>query len=167
MVITADGKRAGAAEQLAAFTRLLGINLIVANHPVTLGRALERRQEGCPVLIDTPGCDPFDAAQAREIAALAQTARATTALVLPAGMDGAEASDLGRAFAALGATLMVATRLDIARRLGAVIAAAAAGGLALAEAGVGPGAADGLIPLTPALLAARLQQTWNPSHDKT
>ena len=28
MVITADGKRAGATEQLAAFTRVLGINLI-------------------------------------------------------------------------------------------------------------------------------------------
>jgi flagellar biosynthesis protein FlhF len=167
MVITADGKRAGAAEQLAAFTRLLGINLVVANHPVTLGRALERRQEGGPVLIDTPGCDPFDPTQAREIAALAQTAGANIALVLPAGMDCAEASDLGRAFAALGATLMVATRLDIARRLGAVIAAAMAGGLALAEAGVGPGAADGLTPLTPALLASRLQHTRNPCHDKT
>ena len=42
MVITADGKRAGATEQLAAFTRLLGISLIVACHPVTLGRALTR-----------------------------------------------------------------------------------------------------------------------------
>ena len=60
MVITADGKRAGATEQLAAFTRLLGISLIVACHPVTLGRALTRRQHGAPVLIDTPGCDPFD-----------------------------------------------------------------------------------------------------------
>ncbi len=167
IVITADGKRAGAAEQLAAFTRLLGINLIVANHPVTLGRVLERRQEGGPVLIDTPGCDPFDPTQAREIAALAQTAGANTALVLPAGMDCAEASDLGRAFTALGATLMVATRLDIARRLGAIVAAAAAGGLALAEAGIGPGAADGLAPLTSALLASRLQQTRNPCHDKT
>lgn len=42
MVITADGKRAGATEQLAAFTRLLGISLIVASHPVTPGRALTR-----------------------------------------------------------------------------------------------------------------------------
>ena len=40
LVITADGKRAGATEQLAAFTKLLGINLVVACHPVTVGRAL-------------------------------------------------------------------------------------------------------------------------------
>ena len=54
MVITADGRRAGATEQLAAFTRLLGLNLIVASHPVTLGRALARRPDGAPVLIDAP-----------------------------------------------------------------------------------------------------------------
>jgi flagellar biosynthesis protein FlhF len=65
MVITADGKRAGATEQLAAFTRLLGISLIVASHPVTLGRALTRCENSVPVLVDTPGCDPFDPAQMR------------------------------------------------------------------------------------------------------
>jgi flagellar biosynthesis protein FlhF len=37
------------------------------------------------------------------------------------------------------------------------MAAAAASGLPLTEAGIGSGAADGLVPLTPALLAARLQ----------
>ena len=74
MVITADGRRAGATEQLAAFTRLLGISLIVASHPVTLGRALTRRTDGAPVLIDTPGSDPFDPAQAEELRALAATA---------------------------------------------------------------------------------------------
>ena len=51
---------------------------------------------------------------------------------------------------------MVATRLDLSRRLGGVLAAAHAGKLALTEAGVGPGAADGLVPLTAAFLAARL-----------
>ncbi len=55
-----------------------------------------------------------------------------------------------------GAGLLVATRLDLARRLGGVLAAADAG-LAIAEAGIGPGAADGLVPLTPELLARRLQ----------
>src|SRR5262249_34847418 len=62
-VITADGRRAGATEELAAFTKLLGVSLVVACHPVPLGRALTRRQPGIPVLIDTPGCDPFEPAQ--------------------------------------------------------------------------------------------------------
>ena len=145
-MVTADGRRAGAAEQLAAFTRLLGLNLLVANHPATLGRALAHRQAGAPVLIDAPGADPFDPAQRDELAALAATADASVVLVLPAGLDPAEAADLAGAFAAAGATMLVATRLDVTRRLGAVLAAAQAGGLALAEAGIGPGAADGLVP---------------------
>lgn len=156
IVTTADGRRAGATEQLAAFTRLLGLNLMVANLPATLGRALIRREAGAPVLIDAPGADPFDPAQRDEVAALAATVDATVVLVLPAGLDPGEAADLARGFADAGATLLVATRLDVSRRLGAVLAAADAGGLALAEAGIGPGAADGLVPMTPDLLADRL-----------
>ena len=159
MVITADGKRAGAVEQLAAFTRLLGINLIVANHPLAVGRALTRRQDAAPVLIDAPGSDPFDPGQAEELAALAATSDAVTALVLPAGLDPAEAADLARAYADQGATLLVATRLDLSPRLGGILAAASAARLALTEAGIGPGAADGLQPLTPSALARRLMQT--------
>ncbi len=94
LVITADGQRAGAAEQLAAFTRLLGLNLIVASHPVTLARALAHRQDGAPVLIDAPGTDPFDAAQRQMIADLAASVGATMALVLPAGLHPDEAAEL-------------------------------------------------------------------------
>ena len=158
MVITADGHRAGATEQLAAFTRVLGINLTVACHPVTLGRALARRPHDTPALIDAPGHDPFDPAQVAELAALAGTAGATIVLVLPAGLDPAEAADLAAGYAGAGATLMIATRLDLARRLGGVLAAAAAGRFALTEAGIGPGAADGLVPMTPDFLADRLLQ---------
>ena len=155
MVITADGKRAGATEQLAAFTRLLGISLVVACHPLTLVRATLTRQHSAPVLIDTPGCDPFDAAQMQELTALAAAVGAAMVLVLPAGLDPAEAADHAAAYVASGAGMMVATRFDLARRLGGILAAAGRG-LALTEAGIGPGAADGLMPLTPAWLAARL-----------
>lgn len=156
LVITADGRRAGATEQLAAFTRLLGLTLIVASHPVTLARALMRRQPGSPVLIDAPGTDPFDPAERDEIAGLAATAGAVTAMVLPGGGDPCESADLAAAYAEQGASLLIATRLDMARRLGGVLAAAYTAGLTLVEAGIGPGAADGLIPMTPSLLAERL-----------
>jgi flagellar biosynthesis protein FlhF len=155
VVVTTDGKRAGAAEQLAAFTSLLDLQLLVASTPATLARALARREGGAPVLIDSPGSDPFDAAQRDEIAALAATADADLAVALPAGLDAGEAADLAGAYAACGARLLAATRLDLARRIGGVLAAAGAG-LALAEAGIGPGAADGLVPMTPDLLATRL-----------
>ena len=156
LVITADGKRAGATEQLAAFTRVLDLSLVVANHPVTLGRAVARRLADAPVLIDTPGFDPFNPEQREELQALAATSAATAAVVLSAGIDPAEAADLAQAYAALGATLMIATKLDLARRLGSVLAAAEAGRLTVTEAGIGPGVADGLIRLTPEELASRL-----------
>ena len=158
MVITADGRRAGATEQLGALIRLLRLPLVVASHPLALGRALAKRVEGTPVLIDSPGADPFDAAQRDEIAALAVTGGATIALVLPAGLDPAEASDLAAAFAGIGASLLLPTRLDIAWRLGGVIAAAQAGSLAFTEAGIGPGVTDALVPVTAAFLAERLRR---------
>jgi flagellar biosynthesis protein FlhF len=155
LVVTTDGARAGAVEQLAAFTRVLGLPLAVAPQPGTLVKALARRTPGQPVLIDTAGCDPFDPAQAETLLSLARAAGACILAVLPAGLDSCEAAELGRAFAALGARHLLPTRLDAARRLGGVLAAAAAG-LALTEAGTGPGAADGLTPLTPDWLARRL-----------
>jgi flagellar biosynthesis protein FlhF len=164
MVITADGKRAGATEQLAAFTRLLGVNLIVACHPVTLGRAMTHRQHAAPVLIDTPGCDPFDPAQLEDLTALAATVDAAVVLVLPGGLDPAEAADLAAAYAAAGTSLLVATRLDLARRLGGILAASAAARLALTEAGVGPDAANCLQPITPGWLAARLLAVPGKEH---
>jgi flagellar biosynthesis protein FlhF len=107
-------------------------------------------------LIDTAGCDPFNEAQARHLRQLAAQAGPDMALVLPAGLDAAEAADLARAFAALGAQHLLPTRLDAARRLGGVLMAAKAGPLALTEAGIGSEVADGLETLTPEGLASRL-----------
>jgi flagellar biosynthesis protein FlhF len=155
LVVTADARRAGAVEQLDALTRLLGIELVAADNPVAVVRAVARRRAGTPALIDLPGGDIFDATEHEDLAALASTLGATLAVVLPAGLDMAEAADLAAAYRSAGADRLVATRLDCARRLGAVLAAAETG-LALAEFGVGPGAADGLVPAEAEALAAWL-----------
>ena len=155
LVVTADGARAGAVEQLAAFTRLLGVPLAVAAQPEVLAKAMQARRPGQPAFIDGFGCDPFDAPQAERLHRLAQAAGAVPVLVLPAGLDAEEAAELARAFHLLGARHLLPTRLDMARRLGSVLAAASVG-LALTEAGIGPQVAAGLQPLTPAWLAERL-----------
>ena len=92
--------------------------------------------------------------------ALARASGAAVVCVLPAGLDAQESADPARAFAVLGARHLLPTRLDAARRLGGVVAAAAAG-LPLAEAGTGPGVADGLHPLSPEWLARRLERGWS------
>ena len=156
LVITTDGQRAGAVEQLAAFTRVLGVTLAVAPTPAMLAKALTHRSPGQPVLIDTAGCDPFYEDQARHLRHLVSHSLADIILVLPAGLDPAESADVARAFAALGAQHLLPTRLDAARRLGGVLMAAKAGPLALTEAGIGSEVADGLETLTPEGLASRL-----------
>lgn len=157
MVFTTDDRRAGAVEQLGAFTKLLGLKLVAIGDAVALQRALANRPGDVPVLIDAPGLDPFDPAQHDELNALAEVADGTTALVLAAGLDPAEAADIAGAHAAAQATLLIVTKLDLARRLGGVLAAAGAG-LAMTEAGIGPGVADGLAPLTAAFLGQRLMR---------
>ncbi len=157
-VVTADGRRAGATEQLSALTRLLGLDLAVAAHPVALTRAVAQRKDGAPVLIDLPGSDPFEPMEREELAALSAAFDAVVVAVLPAGLDASEAADMAGAYREAGAERLVVTRIDCTRRLGGVLAAAAAG-LALVEAGIGPGAADGLVPFTPDLLATRLART--------
>lgn len=166
MIIAADGGKAGATEQLAAFTRLLGIDLTIADNPVALAQALTKRSIGAPTLIDAPGTNPFDPDQAETLRTLALAANARVALVLPAGLDPREAADLAVAYAEGGACLLIATRLDAARRLGGILAAADAARLPLTEAGIGPGAADGMVPLTAAFLAARLVQTLRLPHER-
>ncbi len=164
MVVAADGNKAGATEQLRAFTRLLGLTMTVADEPLTLARALAQREENTPVLIDAPGSNPFDPAESDALRALISAVGARVAVVLPAGLDPAEAADTATAYADAGAEFLVATRLDVARRLGGIVAAAEAARLILTEAGIGPNAADGLVPMTPDFLAARLLRTGNLRH---
>jgi flagellar biosynthesis protein FlhF len=162
LVISADGRRAGAADELAAYTRLLGIELIVASKATTIARALQRRPPGAPVLIDTAGVNPFDPAQMHALGELTDAAAAFPVLILPAGQDSEEAADHAAIFGEAGLRHMVPTRLDLARRLGALVTAAHAGGLILSEAGTGPGATDGLTQLTPSVLADRLGRMPSP-----
>lgn len=157
MVITADGRRAGAAEQLAAFTRLLGLPLIVADNSRQLARAVARRAGAEPVLIDMPGLDPFNPEDETFLRECQSAVGGRVALVIPAGLDPADAQDMASAFVQLGATHLIATRLDQSRRLGGILAAAAAG-LAFAEAGISSAVANGLTALTPEFLAGRLSQ---------
>jgi flagellar biosynthesis protein FlhF len=158
IVITADAQRAGAAEQLAAFTRILDINLIIAENPLTMARALAGRS-GRKAIIDMAGFNPFEAEQREFLLTHAITANANLVWVLPAGLDVEDASEMAGILATLGARHMIPTKLDISKRLESVLRAAEAGGFILTDAGIGPGIADGLIPLDGQVLLSYLEAT--------
>jgi flagellar biosynthesis protein FlhF len=157
LLVTADGRRAGAAEQLAAFARVLNLPLAVAATPGSLAKALARRADGQPAIVDMPGCDPFEEASLRRQETLNEAARGSAVLVLPAGMDAEEAAEAACVFRSLGCRHLLPTRLDAARRWGGVLAAASAADLALTEGGTGQDVATGLTPLSPEWLAQRLE----------
>ena len=160
IVVCADVARAGALDQLAAFTRLLGVELVAASKLREVDGAVRKAAGRQTVLVDTPAFDPdsghaWHVEMADGLRELVTRSRARVCIALPAGMDAAEAADVATGHRQLGAGSIVATRLDASRRLGGILAAAGCG-LALSELGVGPGAADGLVPATPDLIAKRL-----------
>lgn len=162
-VVTLDGDRAGALAQLGTFCAAIGVDLQQADGDAGLRDSLIAANGCAPILIDTPGCDPYAPADIVGLARRAAAASAMPVLTLPCGMDPAEAADIAAIFREAGAAHLIATRLDIARRLGGLLAAAA-GGLALVEAGASRRVADPLAPLDPLSLARRLLAGGRPSH---
>lgn len=157
-MITTDTLRTGAVEQFFGYAKLLRVDPQVAETADTLRDAIaasQAAQGATTMLIDSTGANPFDDEDMCRLEEFIAAAGAEPLLVLPAGMDADEAADMARAFAALGATRLVVTRLDTARRLGGLLAAADAAELHLCEVGTGPHLADGLAPLNP-LAFARL-----------
>lgn len=155
-LITTDTLRTGATEQLAGYAVLLGIDPQIADTAEELQDAVAAAQGAGLKLIDSTGVNPFDSGDMARLADFIAASGAEPLLVLPAGLDVDEAADMARAFATLGATRLLATRLDTARRLGGILTAADAGNLRLCDVGIGPHLADGLSPLNPLALARLL-----------
>jgi flagellar biosynthesis protein FlhF len=156
-VITADNVRAGATEQLAAFTRILQIDLIPARGPESLRRTVE----SCVgrydiVFIDSPGLNPFKLTDMEYLTALIEAANVEPILVLAAGGDAAEAAEVSEAFGGVGATRLLATRLDTTRRLGSIMAAADAAPLMFCDVSATPHVANGVTPVNAGIMARML-----------
>jgi flagellar biosynthesis protein FlhF len=154
ILVNTDIARVGVTAQLAEYSGVLGIAIGSAGDAEALARSLRGRQRR--IVIDTSGINPFDAAAVGELAGLVRSARAEPVLVLPANVEPDEAVEIVGALRALPIRRLLVTRLDIVRRLGGLIAAAACGGYDLVGGSVTPHFTYGLRPLTPMVLARRL-----------
>jgi flagellar biosynthesis protein FlhF len=152
-IASSDSKRAGGIEQLQAFTRILELDLITAAGAEQLAGHIDAIRACDAAIIDTAGVNPFDNDEMQSLRALAAAIGAEPVLVLAAGADAMESADTARAFAAIGAKRMVISRLDMTRRLGGILAAALAGGVAIANVSINPQVADGLSRINPVSLA--------------
>ena len=97
-VISTDIDRAGGMEQLAAFTRLLKLNLLEIEDYHALRDAVHAQKAGHAVLIDTAGRNPFNEIDRKHVRALIASVGGEARLVLPAGIDATEALDMAREF---------------------------------------------------------------------
>lgn len=156
-VITTDTVRAGGVEQLKAFTDLMNITLVTVSTPQDLQHVTQDLQaQSDQVIIDTYGLNPFNTDEIRTLARMIGASGANPVMVLPGGIDSDEAGEMARVFATLGAKQLIATRTDIARRLGGLLSAAHQGSLSFADVSNTPKVAQGLEPLTPNVLARLL-----------
>lgn len=155
LLVSTDSVRAGSIQQLQEYGGVLGVPVCQAVDATALAQ-FAAGAGGRSVVIDTAGIDPGNVDQLQALGRLIEASGAEPLLVLPADVAATEATALVQHFAPLGARQLVPTRLDLVHRLGAVLAAADSGRLALPAAGISPHFAYGLRQLTPALMARRL-----------
>lgn len=160
-VITTDVERAGGLEQLQAFTKLMEIELKIAKTPTALKEMLLETKAYDQVIIDTAGVNPFDSESIKNLAQLIGSNNIDPVLVLPASTNAEEAGEIAQIFSNIGAGRLLPTRVDVARRLGSLLAAAYQGGLAFTEVSATARVADGLSQLT----SKRLTQLLMPKAD--
>ena len=142
--ITCDLAKAGAIEQLATYAKALEIPAYRAKDAATLSRAVAKADASGAILIDTLGTNPLKAGDLAQLRELAEAASAEIVLVMAAGGDAVESAELAAGYAEAGATRLVATKVDVARRYGGILAAVEAGRLAFAGVGTSPEIASGL-----------------------
>jgi flagellar biosynthesis protein FlhF len=152
-VISTDTVRNGGLEQLAGFLRLLKRDVVPAADPAALAAALARVAPGRLAIVDSRAVNPYDDGELIELKRFVATAKIEPVLVLAGGLDPGEAADQAAAFGTVKPRRLIATRLDGARRFGAVLAAADAGGLAIAALGATPFVGEGLAAVNPLALA--------------
>lgn len=148
-IISTDTVRAGANHQLQALASILETEFnVVRSHDVLFDKILAAQSDNKMVLIDTAGINPFlpsDVARLNEICGVVSCDKVMT---LDAGWNAEDAVEAAGIFAKLGVEWMLPTKMDISRRIGAVLSVAALCELQLEYAGIGSNIANGLASVT-------------------
>jgi flagellar biosynthesis protein FlhF len=123
-LVSTDGYRIGAREQLSTYARILGAPMHTANNGQELARVLERLRTKKLILIDTAGMGPRDVRLTEQLATLKLgAAKARVLVALPAQGEGHALDEIVRAFATVTPVGCVLTKVDEAASLGAAISA--------------------------------------------
>lgn len=168
-LITTDSERTGAFAQSEAYGTLLNHTVAQAESVDALSLLLDRRTEHIAeraadtpqaCFIDTCSINPFIGSDfsilKRLIDGAALVGGTEAVLVLSANGDPRGMVEACEKFAQAGVSRMIITQLDIARRLGGVLAAAEVSGLAFSQISMTPYLARGLMAASPVWIARLL-----------
>ncbi len=122
-MVTTDGYRVGAREQLFTYGRLLGMPVIEANSGEELRARLEALRDYRLVLVDTAGMSPRDLRLAAQLSWLSDLRQVRTWLALPANGQAADLDATINAFRVAQPVATVITKLDETTRLGTALSA--------------------------------------------
>lgn len=155
-LVTMDVVKCGALEQASAYAKALSVRLVQAADPQVLPEAIRRCPADHFVVIDTVGINPFCNEEMAQLVGKADTIAADKFLVLPGGGDALDSAETAIAFAEAGARFLIASKVDVVRRLGGIVAAMHASGLALTALGISPAIGGGLCSVNPVSFARLL-----------
>ncbi|MEI9887318.1 MAG: AAA family ATPase [Rhizomicrobium sp.] len=155
-LVASDSAGAGAVARLETFAKHLDSAFTAVESAAQLSKLVsDCLSKKTFVIVDTAGFDPRDARARTAFAALGQIGKVDSVGVVSALSDAEEVREMVEALGALGATRLIVTGLDLARRAGAVVAAATQG-VALAHVTRSPFIAGGLESPTSLFLARLL-----------
>jgi len=151
-LLSADGFRVGAVEQLRLYAEIIGSPLTVARTPSELERALASAKR--PLLLDTAGRSPSDDVSREMLRVLAGRRGVRTHLVIAAGTPAAAARRMFDRFEDARPTRLVITKLDEAESLAPLVALLRDRQLPISYLGTGQNVPEDLERATPPALAA-------------
>ena len=152
-IIGADNMKVGGLDPLIRYCDRLGVDLLEARNQRELSDALSTCMRDEIVLVDTPGVNPYQPTELAHLVELCDIPDLEVVLVIDGGRSSLETLELVDAFRHILPTRLLATKIDVARRVGALLHAADKGKLAISEVSLNPQIADGLYPLTASSLA--------------
>lgn len=144
-LITTDGFRLAAHEQLRTVGRILGVTVRVVDSHYTLADALAELSEKRVVLVDTAGLSSSHPEQQRQLDMLQQEQSLTSWLVVPCTSQASVLRNAYRLCAALQISGCILTRLDEAGALGDALALVVEQSLPVVYEGFGQGIPDDLV----------------------
>jgi flagellar biosynthesis protein FlhF len=164
-VITTDSLRAGGVEQLASFTHIMNLDLLNIRSPNRLYQVLKELPKDDLIVIDTSGVNPYCQEELEELQNFIEAAQADPILILPAGGDAMEMTDIAKIFKNLKVHKFIVTRIDVVKRLGSILMCGDLAKLHFSEVSLSPHIAEGLTPINPVSLARLILN--NPTNTYT